>query len=241
MTERIRDWGVGGYVALATDYDGTIAHEGAVDESTIAALERVKAAGMRLLLVTGRELGDLANVFAHTRVFDRIVAENGAVLLDPANQHARVLGAAPPGPLLEALQTAGVPISVGQSIIATGRSYEREVLSVIQKIGVDWRAIFNKDSVMVLPPGVDKATGLAEALRELNVPARLTVAVGDAENDEDFLSASGLGVAVSNALPSLKSVADIVTAGACGAGVAELVAHLLAGDLDHLASTQSGA
>ena len=44
------------YLALASDYDGTLATDGRVDNATIAALERLRDSGRRLLLVTGREL-----------------------------------------------------------------------------------------------------------------------------------------------------------------------------------------
>ena len=77
------------YRALATDFDGTLAHDGAVDASTLAALDRVRASGRRLILVTGRELPDLQSIFAHLDKFDRVVAENGAQLFDPATQATR--------------------------------------------------------------------------------------------------------------------------------------------------------
>ena len=44
------------YLALCTDYDGTVAHHGHVDEPTIDALAALKASGRKLILVTGREL-----------------------------------------------------------------------------------------------------------------------------------------------------------------------------------------
>lgn len=44
------------YVVLATDYDGTIAHDGVVDAPTLAALEHLRPSGRKLILVTGREL-----------------------------------------------------------------------------------------------------------------------------------------------------------------------------------------
>jgi hypothetical protein len=43
------------YLALACDYDGTLASEGRVAPETVGALERLRASGRRLLLVTGRE------------------------------------------------------------------------------------------------------------------------------------------------------------------------------------------
>ncbi len=67
------------YHALACDYDGTIAHHGRVDDETIAALGRLRDTGRRLILVTGRELQDLLTVCTHVELFDRVVAENGAV------------------------------------------------------------------------------------------------------------------------------------------------------------------
>ena len=46
---------------------------------------------------------------------------------------------------------------------------------------------------MVLPSGVNKATGLKKALKQMNLDAKNVVAVGDAENDLAFLAACGLG------------------------------------------------
>jgi hypothetical protein len=59
--------------------------------------------------------------------------------------------------------------------------------------------------------------------------------VGDAENDHAFLSRCECAVAVANALPTLKERADLVTEGARGAGVAELIDRLIAADLADLA------
>ena len=50
------------YLALATDYDGTIAQHGDVTEATRQALNRWKETGRKLILVTGRELPDLQKV-----------------------------------------------------------------------------------------------------------------------------------------------------------------------------------
>ena len=215
------------YKALATDYDGTIAHDGRVDEETVDALRRARDAGLRLVMVTGRELHDLFATFEHTAMFDRIVAENGALLYDPAAGKTRVLAPAPPPELLRLLQEQTIPLSVGHSIVATVEPHEHAVLAAIRDLGLEWHVIFNKGSVMALPSGVTKATGLAPALEELDVPCDLTIGVGDAENDHAFLRLCGVSVAVANALPAVKAAADIVTAGARGTGVAELIGRLL--------------
>ncbi len=69
---------------------------------------------------------------------------------------------------------------------------------------------------MVLPPGINKATGLRAALKDLKLSPHNVVGIGDAENDSAFLNLSGCAVAVANALPSIKEIADIVTNGARG-------------------------
>jgi hydroxymethylpyrimidine pyrophosphatase-like HAD family hydrolase len=228
------------YRALATDYDGTIARDGRVDEPTLAALRRARAAGLRLLLVTGRVLSDLFDTFPQVALFDRVVAENGALLYEPSTRAVRTLASPPPPAFLEALERAAVPISVGQSIVATAAPHEHEVLQAIRDLGIGWHVILNKGSVMALPAGVTKATGLAAALASLAVDPSDTVGVGDAENDQALLASCGLGVAVANALPALQEAADIVTAGEGGDGVVELIARLLAGELDDAPAGRSG-
>ena len=222
------------YRVLATDYDGTMAHDGKVDDSTVAALRRVRDAGLRLLMVTGRELSDLFNTFDHSDLFDRIVAENGAVLYCPDRKDITPLAPPPPAALVETLKKANIPLSIGHSIVATVEPHEHRVLTAIRDLGLEWHVIFNKGSVMALPADVTKATGLLPALEAIGVSHDETIGVGDAENDQAFLRACGLSAAVDNALAAVKDGADIVLAGARGAGVAELVDRWLSGELDHL-------
>src|SRR5207248_10223772 len=77
------------FLALATDYDGTLATDGAVDPETVAALRRLAATGRSLILVTGRQLNDLLRVFPEAGLFDAVVAENGAVLYRPGSGEMR--------------------------------------------------------------------------------------------------------------------------------------------------------
>ncbi len=220
------------YVALACDYDGTLALDGRVDERTVEALERAAASGRKLVLVTGRELDDLLRVFPRVDLFDRVVAENGALLYQPATREERQLGEPPPAALVAALRERGVtPLSVGRVIVATWHPHETTVLDAIRDLGLERQVIFNKGAVMVLPPGVNKATGLVAALDELGLSPHNTVAVGDAENDHAFLDVSECAVAVANALPMVKERADYVTRADHGAGVVELIEQLLADDL----------
>ena len=224
--------------ALATDYDGTLAHDGIVDDTTLAALHRAREAGLRLIMVTGRELSSLFDTFPHAALFARIVAENGAVLYDPATEEVQVLALPPPPALLARLADVRVPISVGHSIVATVEPHHHEVLQAIHDLALEWHVIFNKGAVMALPADVTKASGLAPALRALGISCRRTIGVGDAENDQAFLRGCGVAVAVANALPSVKEGAHLVTQNARGAGVVELIDRLAAGELDVLPSRE---
>jgi hypothetical protein len=104
-------------------------------------------------------------------------------------------------------------------------------LEAIRDLGLELQVIFNKDAVMVLPSGVNKASGLSAALEELGLSPHNVVGVGDAENDHAFLELCECGAAVANALPMLRARADIPTQGDHGAGVIELIEELLDDDL----------
>lgn len=223
------------YLALATDYDETIARSGVVARETNAALDRLKASGRTLILVTGRELNDLLKCYPDIGRFDRVVAENGALLFRPDTYADRVLAESPPPAFIEELRRRGVsPLAVGRTIVATVEPFETVVLDVIRHLGLEWHVIFNKGSVMALPSGVTKATGLGATLADLGIAPERVVGVGDAENDHAFLTLCGCGVAVANALPGLQARAEWVTAGAGGAGVIELIERILSDDLTGL-------
>jgi hydroxymethylpyrimidine pyrophosphatase-like HAD family hydrolase len=223
------------YQALAADYDGTLATDGRVGPRTLAALEQLLASGRKLIMVTGRELDDLQSVCPHLPLFHRVVAENGAWLHRPNTHEDKRLGAPPPDEFIRELERRGVkPLSVGRGIVATWEPHEKTVLEVIHDLGLELQVIFNKGAVMVLPAGVNKATGLTAALHELGLSPHNVVGVGDAENDHAFLNMCECAVAVSNALPTLKSRADWITTGHHGDGVVELIEQLLADDLHHI-------
>lgn len=219
--------------ALATDYDGTFATHGKPDAIALAALQRFRAAGGKALLVTGRELRDFASMEVDLHPFDAVVAENGGVLFVPATGEMKLLGAAPKPEFIEELHRRGVaPISVGACIVATWEPHEVAVMQAIKDAHLEMHVIFNKGAVMILPSGVNKASGLAAALEFVKVASTDTVGVGDAENDHAMLASCGLGAAVSNALPALKEHADHVTEASHGSGVAELIDALLSGRFD---------
>ncbi len=181
-------------IALAADYDGTLAEDGVVSAETVEALEQFRNTGRRLIMVTGPGIaGTARRSFPRIDLFERVVAENGALLYEPATRSERKLRAHPSQRnCTKALKARGVsPLSAGRCIIATREPHEKTVLEEIRRLGLELEIIFNKGAVMVLPSGVNKATGLAAALEELRLSPHNVAAIGDAENDHAFLQFCG--------------------------------------------------
>jgi hydroxymethylpyrimidine pyrophosphatase-like HAD family hydrolase len=220
------------YRALACDYDGTIAKDGHVHDTTVNALIRLRESGRKLLLVTGRELTELKSVFPHLEIFDRVVVENGAILYYPHEQQERLLAGSPPDGLLTELQHRGVsPISAGHSIVATRDDHLATVYAIIRDLKLAVHVILNKGAVMIMPVGIGKTSGFTAAIGELELSADAVVGVGDAENDEGFLKLCGCAVAVANALPSVKKIAHMVLQSPNGTGVCDLVRAIVNDEL----------
>lgn len=217
-------------LAIASDYDGTIADDGVTAASTIAALARFKASGRKLILVTGRHLGELKEALPELGLFDIAVIENGGVLYFPQTDTTRALAASPPHAFVERLLQYDLPeFAVGQTVVATKADQYDIVREAIDALGLDLEIILNTDALMVLPAGTNKASGLKAALAELALPAASVAAIGDAENDVVFLKHCGYAVAVANALPEVMAIAARVTKGTRGAGVEEFIAWVLDG------------
>src|SRR5262245_51862431 len=125
------------YRAVACDYDGTLAHNGRVNDETVKALEHLRGSGRRLMMVTGRELDDLERNFSLMDLSDRPVAENGTLLYCPKERKEKTLADPPREDFLRLLVDRGVgPISVGRSIVATWEPHETAVLESIRDLGL---------------------------------------------------------------------------------------------------------
>ena len=217
---------------LACDYDGTIAEGGRVSEPTARALERVRESGRKLVLVTGRTLRDLQAICPESeRRFDAIVAENGAVLYHPGTREVKALGEPPEPALLDALLRRGVGFALGTSSIHTSAAAAEAALAAIRETGLERTLVFNRGSLMLLPGGVTKGSGLQAALAAMELSPHNTVGIGDAENDHAFLALCEFAVAVADAVPALRERADYVTRAPGPPGVVEFIEEQLLKDL----------
>jgi hydroxymethylpyrimidine pyrophosphatase-like HAD family hydrolase len=200
--------------AVAVDYDGTLAVDGAFDPDVRDAIAQLRLHGIAVVLVTGRRLDDLKRVAGNLGCFNAIVCENGAVLHFPESGRHAIIGHAPNTRLIDALQRRGIDIVVGDSVIETDAARATSVLDVIRALEQPQILAFNRGRLMILPPGIAKSTGLARVLSTLRLSIHNTIGIGDAENDHDLLDACEVGVAVEWGSPALRVVADEVIPGA---------------------------
>ena len=220
------------YQVLICDYDGTLAQGSSVAESTIASLEDILSSGRKLLMATGRQLEELLAIFPRSDLFERIIVENGAVLYAPRTQRTQMLAEPPPQKVFKEFVGRGIsPIATGKVIISTRQPHEAAAVEIIRDLGLDLQVVFNKGAVMILPQGVNKATGILAALRELGISIHNAIGIGDAENDHSFLSRCECSAAVANALEAVRERVDVTMTRHHGRGVEELIGKLLATDL----------
>lgn len=222
-----------GFRAVAVDYDGTLTQEPRPHASVLAAVREVRAAGRMVVLVTGRILSELRADFAEVDdEFDAIVAENGAVLASDGD--TRDLARPVDAELAAALAHRDVALRRGRVLVACDAACASVALEQVARLGLDCQLVRNRDALMILPAGVTKGTGLVEALGDLGVSRHSAIGVGDAENDHPLLEVCELGVAVANAVDSLKGRADVVCDDPDGAGVAALLRDTVLGDAHRL-------
>lgn len=203
--------------AIAVDYDRTLTDPDLrLVEEAVESLRRARRMGKRVIVVSGRDLPFLERELPGA--CDVIVAENGCLVRAPDGR-IHSMGAA--WDLRVCLEPLGVPIEYGARLASFDLGERARVEAALRAAGVEADLVPNRDRVMVLPRGVDKAAGLLRALELLGVPPEQAAAAGDGENDVAMLLMVGHAIAVANAVDELKAIADVVTRSPGGHGIVE--------------------
>jgi hydroxymethylpyrimidine pyrophosphatase-like HAD family hydrolase len=213
--------------ALALDYDGTIAEHGNMAPEVRAAVGRAREAGLTVIIVTGRILGDLRRVCGDLSFADAIVAENGAVVAFPRSGRSTALHVPPSPAFLDELRKRGVQFETGETVIEADASAAPAALEAIRQLEQPLSLLFNRGRMMILPQAISKASGLASALDALRLSEHNVLAIGDAENDHELLRIAEIGVAVEWGSAALKAVADEVLPGDAPPAVAQYLESLI--------------
>lgn len=212
---------------IACDFDGTGAANGRLAPETASVLASARALGIVTLLVTGRVLEDLQEADVPFASFDAVVAENGALVWFPPTDRTIQLAAPPPDPFLAELRARSIPYHAGAVVVGTWDRHGSDLLRLIRQFGMASQLVFNRDALMVLPSGIDKAAGVERALEELHRSPRSMIAFGDAENDRPLLELAEIGIAARGAVPAIAAAADDRLTQPGAAGVAHYVQRLL--------------
>ncbi|MBP3854915.1 MAG: HAD family phosphatase [Ruminiclostridium sp.] len=78
----------------------------------------------------------------------------------------------------------------------------------------------------MLPEGISKASGVKKLVQLLNFQDKFVVAAGDYGNDRAMIAEADLGVAVANALESVKEAADLIVCDNNHAPMSEIIRHI---------------
>lgn len=211
--------------AIACDYDRTLTDEKLkVSKQAVQALKVARARKkVKVIIVSGRMLGFLMKMNERFQVADALVAENGAVIFLPNVGTKLVLGEKFGKRSRNAFKLLDAPLEMGDVIISTKRTYEAPVLKILNETKLNVNIEYNRDSLMILPKGINKGKGVLRALLLLGVPRGGLACIGDAENDIALFRIADVSVAVGNAVDSLKEQAHVVCNSPYGKGVMEFV------------------
>jgi len=151
--------------ALCVDYDRTLTDPDLLEPvpEAIRALEEARRRGKRVVVVSGRDLPFLVEHLGHAA--DAIVAENGCLVRGPDGTVAATSGGA--WDLRPCLGALGVPIEYGEHLASLDVAQTERAREALAQAGLDADLVPNRDRVMVLPRGVDKA-----AARRGSTPSR---------------------------------------------------------------------
>lgn len=242
---------------VLTDIDDTLTRDGAIEPAARAALQRLRAAGLPALAITGRPMG-WSEPFVRDGTLEAIVAENGAVALfreggalrieyaqDEATRRANAgpLQAAAARVLREVPGATISPDSVGRATdIAIDHS---EFVHLDEAAIARVVAIMRAEGLHVTVSSIHingwlgehtKLTGARWIVRRLfgrDLEAELPrwVYVGDSTNDQEMFAHFPLSVGVANLMrfaARLTVWPAYLTRGERGAGFAEVADALLA-------------
>jgi len=198
-------------------YNGAVVYDFEADR--VVERHTLDPDGVRAALEVLREFPDVRpHLFADDRVYvDRQDAQSRAYLERDgitAEEVGNLLECLPPDPI---------------KVLVVGDPDRLAVLDTeLARRAPQVRRVFSERNFLeVLPAGVSKGSALQRVCALLGVPPELVVAVGDNPNDLEMLQVAGLGVAVSNAHPTLRAAAAYVTRAGPGEAIVEVVDRFL--------------
>ena len=217
--------------AVVIDIDGTL-----TDESRrldLAAAVVIRELDIPVILASGNVLCFVKCATKLIGTSDIMIAENGGVISSGFDGPVYVKGdRARCVSVLEMLRAhfelEELDAADRLSEVALRRNFDIESARnlLADKEISDVELVDTGFAVHIKSVDVNKGTALLEVAALIGLDAGDVMAIGDSANDVEMLRTAGMGVAVGNANPALKSIADMVTSGRYGAGVLEALKYL---------------
>lgn len=215
------------YKAVVVDIDGTITYsDRTIDCRAVTALRSLH---VPVVIATGNVLCVARTVAVLLGTGGMLIAENGGVVecgkVDSDISHLKECEEA-----LEVLEQyfSLVRIDPESRITEIGLLRNFDVIEARKFLGKDSPVdiVDTGFAIHIKSKMINKGTGLKRIAGLMGLDAHDFVALGDSPNDIEMLKSAGLGVAVGNAHPDLKKVANMVTKGKHGAGLKEALIEI---------------
>lgn len=213
--------------AIAVDIDGTITDQNRkICINAIDAIRKAEENGFPVILVTGNILCAAKMVSVMLGTSGGIVGENGGVIHTKKN--SQIIGDIKKcNPAYEFLKSK---YEIDKTEFSDLRLSE---IAIKRKINVktvkktvkdfDVKVYDTKFAIHITDPQVNKGKSLEIVAKDIGISAHEIMAIGDSENDLEFLEVAGFKVAVANADSDLKKNADYVSKEPYGDGAAEAI------------------
>lgn len=213
---------------IVTDLDRTLTGEDLrLDENALAAIDAIRARGVKVVVATGRRFEELLAMGLVERL-DGVVAENGAIVAAPSENIMVTRHSDFREQVGGALGTLANAFKWGRVVGSAPREYATLVSEALRASGIAYSLEYNAEELMLLPAGVDKANGAELCLRQWGLTAKEAWAIGDGENDVSMLEWANVGFAPANAAPAARAAADVQVAAAYSRAFIEITSPLVA-------------
>ncbi len=219
---------------FAVDIDGTLTENGggAIHLPALAKLRYLEKLGYNVIYVTGRSSVEayVLAVFAGTTKI--AVGENGGAITIAPQEHRLLASKEKCMEGYEILKKSidGVqtkPVFPRMTEVVLLRTFDlKEGQKILDERGFSLYLSDSKYAFHINEKGIDKASGLREALKLLKAYPEEVVAIGDSETDVPLYDICGHSIALGHAEENVKNRADHVMSGREGAGLVEAIDYV---------------
>lgn len=203
-------------------YTGALVYEPA--SGAILQASPLSAADVEQLIRRARQLG----VYTEVCLADHYCVENRPLISQVHSRHLRV------EPVLGTFDALDATEPVLKLLFAVDEQLQPGLLQQLEAEFAHLTFAYaclsshpHWSFVSVIAPAACKQLAFQRLLAHYGVGADQVLSFGDADSDRDFLQQAGLGVAMGNAKPDIKAIADRVTVSAADDGVARVLELLV--------------